>query len=230
MSRFVIKFKEDGTVSQIYKDGYPHNEAVKLEQLFSVVKIYFELCRLNLKQMAEQSDDEGRRYFGIQSFLMSLTGLEAFTNTFFHLRGEEVGSGAILRRVAQSHCSLSKKIKELTELSPDGPLVDEDMLLDKVFALSRLRNEIVHPRWEPSSLLVDGHAPVSIRGLVYNSQAAFEDMEFCDEAFTWCLLVIARIGQARGSQDVSGFMFHWTGMYGLTLPMILGKLGLQEDQ
>ena len=230
MPRIAFKSNDDGTIKQIYKDGQPHNEAIKLEQLFSIVTIYFKLAKFNLDQMGEQLEDEGRRRFGLQSFLMSLTGLEAFTNTFFHLRGNEVGSASILKRIAQSHGSLSKKIKDLIELTPDGPLVDQSMLLDQVFALSQLRNEIVHPRWEPSSLVVDGPAPVMIRGLVENPQAIFEDVQFCHEALMWCLLVIARIAQTRGNDEVSGFMFYWTGNYGLTLQMILSELGILKTQ
>jgi hypothetical protein len=46
------------------------------------------------------------------------------------------------------------------------------------------------------------------------------------EALLWCLLAVARIGEARGHQELSGFMFHWTGNYGLTLDMIISQLGI----
>ena len=214
----------------MFKDGEPHQDPVRLEQLFSVVTIYFKLATFNLGQMAQQERGEGRRYFGLQSFLMSLTGLEAFTNTFFHLRGQELGNNAILKRIEQSYGSLSQKIRELIALTPDGPIRDQDQLINQIFMLSQLRNEIVHPRWVPSSLTVQGNTPVTIYGLVENRQALFEDRQLCREALLWCLLVVARIATARGHEDVSGFMFHWTANYGLTLPAILQELGLPANQ
>jgi hypothetical protein len=230
MPHFVFYSNEDGTIRRVLKDGQLHQEAVKLEQLFSVVTIYFKLAALNLDQMAQQQQGEGRRCFGLQSFLMSLTGLEAFINTFFHHRGRELGSSAMLERVRQSHGSLSRKIRELIALTPEGPIQDQDQLIDQIFVLSQLRNEIVHPRWVPSSLTVQGTAPVTIEGLVENRQALFEDQQLCRETLLWCLLVVARIAAAQGSEDVSGFMFHWTANYGLTLPAVLQELGLPTDQ
>lgn len=230
MPHFVFDSNEDGTIRQVFKDGAPHHDAVRLEQLFSVVSIYFELAAMNLGQMAQQELGEGRRCFGLQSFLMSLTGLEAFTNIFFHLRGRELGNKAMLKRVEQSHGSLSQKIRDLIALTPDGPIRDQDRLIDQIFRLSQLRNEIVHPRWVPSSVTVQGITPVTIHGLVENRQALFEDQQLCRETLLWCLLVVARIAVARGHEDVSGFMFHWTANYGLTLSMILQELGLPADQ
>lgn len=230
MPHFIFDSNEDGTIRQVLKDGEPHQDAVRLEQLFSVVTIYFKLAAFNLGQMVQQEQSEQRRCFGLQSFLMSLTGLEAFTNTFFHLRGQELGNNAMLKRVAQSHGSLSQKIRELIALTPDGPIRDQDRLINQIFALSQLRNEIVHPRWVPSSVTIQGDAPVAIHGLVENRQALFEDRQLCREALLWCLLAVARVAAARGHEDVSGFMFHWTANYGLTLPAILQELGLPADQ
>ncbi|MCR5870904.1 MULTISPECIES: hypothetical protein [unclassified Sphingomonas] len=67
---------------------------------------------------------------------------------------------------------------------------------------------------------------LAISGLVQNFQAAFEAPVFCREALMWCLLIVARVGKARGSADLSGFLFHWTGIYGLTEAHILNELGL----
>ena len=105
---------------------------------------------------------------------------------------------------------------------------DQEALLARIFQLSSLRNALVHPRWVPSSLQLSLGAPIFIEGLVENFQAQFEDQRFCHESLFWCLLVVARIAEARGSSDISGFMFHWTGNYGLTLPMILQQLRLNE--
>ncbi len=229
MPHFVFLSNEDGTIRQVLKDGQPHQDTVRLEQLFSVVTIYFKLAASNLSQMVPQERGEGRRYFGLQSFLMSLIGLEAFTNTFFHLRGQELGNNAILKRVEQSHGSLSQKIRELIALSPDGPIRDQDRLINQIFTFSQFRNEILHPRWVPSSLTMQGNTPIVIHGLVENRQALFEDPQLCREVLLWCLLMIARIAVARGDEEVSDFMFHWTANYGLTLPAILQELGLPAD-
>ncbi|TPI37396.1 hypothetical protein FJ414_13665 [Mesorhizobium sp. B3-1-6] len=229
MPDFVIELQEDGTIRQVFKDGEPHQGAVRLEQLFSVVTVYFKLAALNLDSMIKQEQGEQRRWFGLQSFIMSLTGLEAFTNTFFYLRGQELRSGALLKRVGQSHGSLSKKIKELIALTPDRPMRDQDRLINEIFALSQLRNEVVHPRWVPSSLTLPANAPVTIKGLVENRQALFEDQQFCREALLWCLLVVARVAESRGHLDISAFMFHWTANWGLTTPAILQELGLPPD-
>lgn len=45
--------------------------------------------------MSEQENGNELRGSGLQSFVMSLTGLEAFANTYFHIRGNELGSAAI---------------------------------------------------------------------------------------------------------------------------------------
>lgn len=229
MPHFSVELNDDGAVCGVLRDGQPCQGSVVLEQLFSIVKIYFKLAGSNLAHMAQQQQSEQRRCFGLQSFLMSLTGLEAFTNTYFHLRGQELGNGAILERVEVRRGPLAQKIEDLIALTPDGPIRDQDQIIGRVFALSQLRNEIVHPRWTPSSMTLQGAAPVVIAGLVENRHALFEDQRFCREALLWCLLVVARIAVTRGDRDASGFMFHWTANYGLTLPAILQELGLPAD-
>lgn len=226
MPHFIFDSNEDGTIARILKDGQPHDEAVRLEQAFSIVTTYFRLAASNVARMEGEAQRDARRSLGLQSFLMSLTGLEAFTNTYFHLRARELDSQTIISRIEQTHGSLSRKIEELVAMTGDGPLVDQDALIQRVFELAQLRNELVHPRWVPSALTIGGDVPVHIDGLVENRQAIFEDEVLCREALLWCLLVVARVGQARGNQDLSGFMFHWTANYGLTLEAVLQGLGL----
>jgi len=223
---YVFESDEDGNIARILKDGQPHNQSVHLEQLYSIVTVYFRLASEHLGRMAALQDRNARRCAGLQSFLMGLTGLEAFTNTFFHLRAQELKSEEMMVRIAQTHGSLSRKIIDLIAMAPDGPLVDQEVLLDRIFELSQLRNEIVHPRWTPSALTIAGEVSVNIMGLVENRQAMFEDEALCQEALLWSLLAVARIGQARGYQELSGFMFHWTGNYGLTLGVITSQLGI----
>ncbi len=225
MPNFVFETNGDGSIARILKDGQPLEGSVRLEQLYSVVTIYFRLAAHHLALMAQFEDRDQRRAIGLQSFLMSLAGLEAFTNTSFHLRAQELGSEAMIVRIRQTHGSLSRKIGELVAMTPENHVVEQAHVLDRIFELSQLRNEIVHPRWTPSALTITGEVPLNIMGLVENTQAVFEDAALCREALFRCLLVVARVGQARGHAEVSGFMFHWTGNYGLTLEAILDQLG-----
>src|SRR5690606_24613541 len=140
----------------ILKDGNPHNEDIKLEQLFSIASTYFKIASFNLDNMEKSERSEGQRAFGLQSFLMSLTALEAFTNTYFHLRSHELKNDEILKRIDQNHGSISRKIVDLIEMTQDGPLKDQVRIMSKIFELSQLRNELVHPRWRPSTLMLEG--------------------------------------------------------------------------
>lgn len=228
MPQFTFEYSEDGTIHRILKDGVTYNESVKLEQVFSIPRTYFQLAQKNLDQMRPEQTGNERRGLGLQSFLMSLTALEAFTNTFFHLRAQELKNGQMLNRIEQKHGSLSRKIAELIAMTPDGPLNDQVALLERVYEFSELRNEIVHPRWAPSGLTIKGDVPIVILGIVENRQALFEDRQLCLEALYWCLLVVARIGQVRGDADLNGFMFHWTGIYGFSLSKLLKVLGVPE--
>jgi len=136
MPHFTFDLNEDGTILHILRDGHPYQEEVKLEQLFSIVTTYFKLANQNLLQMIQLENSDERRSYGLQSFLMSFTGLEAFINTYFHLRGRELGNSEIVKRVAQSHGSLSNKLRELIELTRDGPIHDQDQLINRISELS----------------------------------------------------------------------------------------------
>ena len=99
-----------------------------------------------------QKSNEQRRFCGLQCFLMAITGVEAFTNTYYHQRSEEVGKPEMLIRIGQSHGSITRKIVELQEMSGDDALRDQDALIQRLHELTQLRHEIVHPRWEPSQM------------------------------------------------------------------------------
>lgn len=228
MAEFIIELNEDNTVKRVLRDGAPDSSAGQLEQLFSIVTIYFRLANSNLNQMRSMNDAMDRRACGVQAFIMSLTGLEAFANTYFHLRAREIKRLDLEQRVEQNRSTLAQKFRDLIALVGDPEMHDQEALLARIFQFSSLRNALVHPRWTPSSLVVSSDAPIVINDLVENFQAQFENQRFCHEALFWCLLVVARIAEARGNSDVSGFMFHWTGNYGLTLRMILQQLGLDE--
>ncbi len=226
MSHYFLQADADGKIQQIFKDGEAFSGSISLETPDAIVRIYYDLAAHNLQQMLTQADNQMRRRFGLQSFLMSLTGLEAFTNTFFHLRAIELNNNAMLERIGQTHGSLSRKISDLIGMSNDGPFVDQEAMIEKIFELSQLRNEIVHPRWQPSSMTFhDGGVPMIFQGMVQNFQAAFEEEGFCREAYLHCLLLPARYSEALGHDDISGFMFRWCARYQLSMEQLLGELG-----
>jgi hypothetical protein len=225
MPHFVIELGSDGVVSRILRDGAPHAAAASLDQVHSVVTTYFRMAQQHLSQANATEDSGLRREHSLQAFLMSLTGLEAFTNTYFHLRGLELDRKAVVARIGQTHGSLTSKLRELIALTGDPPLPEQDQLLDRIHEWSQLRHGVMHPRWQPASLLLSGATSVVIEGLVENQQRVFEDPLLSREAYLWCLLMIARVAQSRGI-DVGAFLFRWTSSFGITLEALVDELGL----
>lgn len=225
MPHFTIKTNDDGSIAEILKDGAPHAEGIRLEPAWAIVRTYFELAAGNLKPMAGDVDAEMRRFHGLQTFLMSLTGVEAFTNVFFLLLGHERNDHAIIKATGKQ-TPLVKRLEGLIELAFGKKLSDHELILERVRRLYQLRNQIVHPRWEPASMVLGGEVPVFIAGLAQNFQATFEDEAFCREAFLWCVLLVARVGQAAGNTDISGFCHFWAAVYGLKEDWLLKELGL----
>lgn len=224
MPHFTLNTNDDGTISTILKDGAPHTKGIKLEPAWAIVRTYFEIAAANIDRMASEKDPKARCSLGLQAFLMSLTGLEAFANVFFLLLGRERNDDAIIR-AAKKQAPLVKRLANLIELSFDQGLVDQEMILKRVRELYQLRNQIVHPRWEPASMMVAGEVPIIIQDLSQNFQIAFEEVTLCREAYLWCLLLVSRVGKAAGNTD-SGFCFFWAGVYGLKEDVLLKELGL----
>lgn len=229
MPHFLVETDNDGAIRQVLKDGVPYDSGFVLEQHFSVVTTYFKIATRNLAALEAAQSQEDRRCFGLQSFIMSMTGLEAFANTYYHHRANELENVAILERIKQSHGTITRKIVELQEMTGDGLLRDQEHLIEQLFQLSQLRNEIVHPRWQPSQIAMPGEVWLMIEGLVENRQSLFEDAVLCREALNWCLLLVARVAQSLGHSSVEGFLFYWTGQYGLSVESVLANLGLPAD-
>ena len=99
------------------------------------------------------------------------------------------------------------------------------MLIGRIKQLYRLRNQIVHPRWEPVSVSFSGFA---LFDMCQNFQATFEDQSFCEEAFWWCVKLVAHVSVAAGNPAIEAPCFYWTGLYGLTEDVLSEKLGLRE--
>ena len=226
MAHFQIETNDDGSVQRILRDGEPHDQSVSLEPLFSIVSPYFKAAELNIQFLEKAEERPLRRTYGMQSFVMIFTAIEAFANTYFRLQGEEFRNRQMIDRVGQRHGSLTRKIRELFAMIPEIQIEDQNMILNRLHELSQLRNALVHPQWQPASMTLAGSTPLGISGLVQNFQAAFEDRTFCREALMWCLLFVARVGRSRGNQDVSGFLFHWTGIFGLSEQQMVSELGL----
>lgn len=49
MPHFFLRQSNDGAIEQVLKDGEPHQEAVQLEQLYTIVTIYFRLASRNIE-------------------------------------------------------------------------------------------------------------------------------------------------------------------------------------
>jgi hypothetical protein len=226
MPHFSLHTNEDGSIRQILRDGQPYDTAIRLEPAYSIVSTYFKLAAGNLKPMPQDADGEMRRFHGLQAFLMSLTGAEAFTNIYFQLLAHERGNTELLAKVSERYGPLVPRLAACLELAFDSPLDDQGSLLQRIRDLYQLRNQIVHPRWDPASVTIGGTIPILIAGMSQNFQATFEDEAFCREAFLWCLLLIVRVARAAGNTSTESFCFFWTGVEGLTEEWLVSQLGL----
>ncbi|UAK23844.1 hypothetical protein [Sphingomonas nostoxanthinifaciens] len=208
MPDFVYDLNEDGSIKAVYKDGVKLETATRLEMPVAIVQTYFRSAIRALARMTESADDgEDNRQYGLQAFLMSLVGTEAFFNVFFHQVGREKGLANVIDFANKDRVPIEHKLSHLPRQAFGTPLPAQKRLNAKMRELYDLRSKIVHPRWQPSSFVMPG---LAIGDLVENYQTLFEDREFCRDALRWCLLVIARVGLhaqvGRGDQ----FVEHWT--------------------
>lgn len=229
MPHFDFILNEDGSIAQTLRDGVLHNEGVSLEPAPQIVSTYFKIAQAQLASMRDAKASEHRRAAGLQAFLMSLTGVEAFTNVFFQMLALEFNKPDVLARVSEKYGSLVKRLTDCIELSFDEPLPDQGALLERIQKLYGFRNSIVHPRWEPASMRMSGEVPVVIHGLSQNFQITFEDETFCREAFWWCVKLVAEVGRAAGNEIIESHCFFWAGIYGLTDEALAQNLGLANN-
>jgi hypothetical protein len=221
---------DDGKIKAIYKDGQPLSTAVSLEMPQAIVQTYFKSAFRDYRAMTANAEDkDDNRHHGLQSFLMSLTGLEAFLNVHFHMVGMEKGLPDVVAKATNDKVLNNKRFKihvtdKIKNLSfscyGKGP-IGGSTLNKKISELYNLRSEIVHPKWEPADLDLGG---ILINGMSNNFQQVFEDREFCLQALRWCLLVVARIGLLNNPETANLFMKRWTTFYetNATLSKVLG--------
>ena len=166
MPHFIFDTNQDGSISKIYKDGAPVETGVRLEMPFSIVHTYFKSAVRNLNRMtASDEDRDENRHHGLQCFLMSLVGTEAFLNVFFHLVGRERDLDNVID-LANKDTQIEHKVAHLPRQAYGTQLLAQKRLNKKMRELYDLRSKIVHPKWQPSSLampgLVLGSGPVKL--------------------------------------------------------------------
>lgn len=227
MPSFVFEYDDvpDGRIKTIYKDGKPLTESVQLETPQGIVRTYFTAAKLNLSQMTSDTRyRQKNRHYGLQSFLMSLVGLEAFLNVHFHMLGREKGLLEVVKAVTIGNGTVEAKIKNLSQACYGRHLPGHRVINKRIPELYNLRSAIVHPKWEPSTL---GTSGLVFDGVTDNFQTAFQDLEFCREALSWCLLVVARVGVLQWPTEPDAFLLQWTGL-GETNAEISAELGVPE--
>lgn len=208
----VINFEYDddgsGRIKAIYREGKQLTKGIRLEPPSAIVQTYFKAAFRNCRAMTENEDDrEDNRHNGLQSFLMSLVGLEAFLNIHFHMVGREKNLPEVIKAVTVGKSTVENKIKNLSYTCYNKHLADQKLISKKIRELYDLRSAIVHPKWEPMTL---GMAEMVIDGMSDNFQQAFEDREFVRESMRWCLLVVARVGLLNSPETADLFMKRWT--------------------
>ena len=175
--------------------------------------------------MQSETDDFTLEMLGVQSFILALTGLEAFINTYFLQRANETNNLALESKINLVKGNVGERLKKMPKLSSDRPLVEQSRLINELKTLSELRNAIVHPRWNPSSVSFQSQLPIQIHGLVINIRGVLRDQEFCESAFWKTILPIARIAEQREIEQIQEFLFHWTGLVGCSLSDVLAGAG-----
>jgi|LNAP01.1.fsa_nt_gb hypothetical protein len=228
MPHFELDLDQDGSARAIYKDGELIEGAISLESPNSIVQTYFASAIRNIDAMTVGDDPDGdrardNRHFGLQSFLMSLVGTEAFLNIYFHQLGNLQGLPDVID-LATSDKPIEHKLSHLPRRAFGSPLPNSKKLCAKMRELYDLRSNMVHPKWTPSSIAFDG---MMYAGFVDNQQKLFENREFCRETLRWCLLVIARIGVHSGSTRWD-FVYNWS-MIHETNESLSNYLGIPAD-
>src|SRR3546814_4957349 len=119
MPHFELDLDQDGAALSIYKDGELIDGAISLESPNSIVQTYFVSAVRNIDAMTVGDNPDGdrardHRHFGLQAFLMSLVGTEAFLNIYFHQLGNLQGLDDVID-LARSDKPIEHKLGHRSE-------------------------------------------------------------------------------------------------------------------
>src|SRR3546814_2446890 len=111
MPHFELDLDQDGSARAIYKDGELIDGAISLESPNSIVQTYFVSAVRNIDAMTVGDDQDGERerdhrHFGLQAFLLSIVGTEAFLNINLQQLGTLQGLDDVIdlaRRRSEKH-------------------------------------------------------------------------------------------------------------------------------
>jgi hypothetical protein len=207
MPHFHFELERDGKIREIYKDGVAVDGRVRLEMSNSIVQTYFSGAWNNVRAMVSDQDPKEARHYGLQAFLMSLVGLEAFVNVYFHRLAIANANQKMHDVLGRKNQTIEGKLGNLPVLAFGKSLPDQKHLNRKMRELYNMRSAIVHPKLELSSLLLGNWISTD---MVENFQQVFEDRQFVLESLQWCLLTVARIGLASNDSSGDRFLSFWT--------------------
>ena len=211
MPKFEMQFASDGkTVGRILKDGADHKKGVVLEQCYSVVSIYFEMAAREIDLSRSLTDQKKLRESGLKCLLFCMTGIEAFTNTYFLLISSNENRDSILKVIESKTGTTLERLKDLMKIAFVRKAVHHVSLFGTLSRMQDLRHHIVHPKWVPSSASFDN---IEIRGLVENKLSACEDKKFIQKTYYWSILLLAEIARLEVGTEVPGFLFYWAGVF-----------------
>jgi hypothetical protein len=147
----------DGRIKTIYKDGKSLKKSVRLEMPQNIVQTYFTSAAVNLSEMTTDPEHRQRnRHYGLQAFLMSLVGLEAFLNVHFHMLGREMNLPRVVEAVTTGNGTVQSKIKNPSHACYGTHIPGQRTINKRIRELYNLRSDIVHPKGEPSRIGMPG--------------------------------------------------------------------------
>ena len=209
MPHFIFHNTEDGSISHITKDGEHLATSVTLVHPNQIIRTYFQAAARALVVHDAAVGIDEKIQIGVQGFLASLFGLEAFLNVFFLIAAREHGNVALEHSVENSKLQVISKLKNWPYQLYGAYIQNQRNVCGRLRWLYDVRNNLVHPRMEWSTLWTNG---LAIDGVVENPQRPLADSAYCQQAFELTLLAVLRIGSISGTHNTSQFCGHWTGI------------------
>jgi len=211
MPLFVFHSNEDGSISHTTKDGDILVEPVTLVHPNQIIRTYFQSASRALVEHDAVEGDE-KVQVGVQGFLASLFGLEAFLNVFFLVAAREHGNATLESAIESDNLQVTSKLKNWPQQIYGAYIQNQKEVGKRLTSLYKLRNELVHPHMEWSTLWMSG---VMLEGVVENPQRPLADRAFCQQAFELTLLAVLRVGLLASPQQAAQFCAQWTGVHAI---------------